>query len=197
MRKNDYYQILNLHRETTDAEIKRSYRRLALQFHPDRNPTDHAAEEKFKEINEAYSVLGDPEKRREYDTYGHTGFRKHYSSEDIADFRSGYGRTRMNAFFGCGMGCGKRARFWKCHPSYFGTGNRFTVDGDVAYQINISPEESLYGTERMVVARTRWGERSYRFTIPAGTPDGTRVKLSLKNEDDNSRDVYIQIHVRE
>jgi curved DNA-binding protein len=197
MRKNDYYQILKLNRETTDEEIKRSYRLLALQYHPDRNPMDKEAEEKFKEISEAYSVLGDADKRSEYDYYGHTGFGKHYSSEDISNFRSGYGRMRMNSFFGRGMGCRKRARFWKGDPSHFGELNNFRVDGNATYRINITPEESVYGTERMVIARTRWGEKSYRFTIPAGTSDGTSVKLSLKDEDYNAHNIYIQINVKE
>ena len=197
MKRDDYYQILNLNRETTDEEIKRSYRRLALQFHPDRNPMNKEAEEKFKEISEAYSILGDPEKRREYDVYGHNGFRKRYSSEDIANFRSAYGRMRMNAFFGRGMGCGKRGRFWKCHPSYFAEGSHFAVDANARYKMTITPEESVYGTERMVVAKTRWGERSYRLTIPAGTPDGANVKLSLKDDDHNTHHVYIQISVKE
>ena len=180
MRKNDYYQILNLNRETTDEEIKRSYRLLALQYHPDRNPMDKEAEEKFKEISEAYSILGDADKRKEYDYYGHTGFRKRYSSEDISHFRSGYGHMRMNPFFGRGMGCRKRARFWK----------------SAVYRINITPEESVHGTEKMVIARTRWGEKSYRFTIPAGTPDGTNVKLSFNDEDSSDHNIYIQINVK-
>ena len=197
MRKDDYYQILNLSRETTDENIKRSYRRLALQYHPDRNPMDKEAEEKFKEISEAYSVLGDVDKRREYDYYGHKGFRKRYSSDDIANFRTAYGRMRMNSFFGRGMGCRKRARFWKGDPSHFSELNNFMVDANAKYKMTITPEESVYGTEKMVLARTRWGERSYRLTIPAGTPDGTNVKLSLRDDDHNTHNVYIQISVKE
>ena len=197
MKKTDYYQILNLNRETTEEEIKRAYRRLALQYHPDRNPMDKEAEEKFKEISEAYTVLGDAEKRREYDYYGYTGFRKRYSSEDISNFRSGCGRMRANSFFGRGMGCRKRSRFWKGDPFQFSELNNFVVDGNVAYKINITPEESLYGTERMIIARTKWGDRSYRLTIPAGTPDGTKIKISLQDEDYNARNLHIQINVKE
>jgi molecular chaperone DnaJ len=71
----DYYQILEVGRNATEEEIKKSYRQLALKFHPDRNPGDNAAEEKFKEASEAYEVLRDPEKRRLYDQYGHEGLR--------------------------------------------------------------------------------------------------------------------------
>ena len=71
--KRDYYEVLGVGREAGDQEIKGAYRRLALQYHPDRNPDDPAAEEKFKEASEAYSVLSDPQKRAVYDRYGHAG----------------------------------------------------------------------------------------------------------------------------
>ncbi len=66
----DYYEILGLPRTATDKDIRKEYRKLARQYHPDVNPGDHSAEEKFKEINEAYQVLSDPEKRRKYDELG-------------------------------------------------------------------------------------------------------------------------------
>ena len=73
MVKRDYYEILDVSRNASDDELKKSYRRLALKFHPDRNPNDPVAEEKFKEAAEAYDVLNDPEKRSLYDRYGHDG----------------------------------------------------------------------------------------------------------------------------
>ncbi|HSQ77959.1 MAG TPA: DnaJ domain-containing protein, partial [Nitrospirota bacterium] len=66
----DYYELLGVHRNAGDAELKRAYRRLAHQHHPDKNPGDKASEDKFKEINEAYEVLSDPQKRAYYDQYG-------------------------------------------------------------------------------------------------------------------------------
>jgi len=73
MAKRDYYKVLDLARSASEAEIKKSYRRLAMKFHPDRNPGDHEAEEKFKEAKEAYEVLSDAQKRGVYDQYGHAG----------------------------------------------------------------------------------------------------------------------------
>src|SRR5256885_13629805 len=72
--KRDYYEVLEVTRTATADEIKRSYRKLAVKFHPDKNPGDHTAEEKFKELGEAYDVLSDDQKRSAYDRYGHGAF---------------------------------------------------------------------------------------------------------------------------
>src|SRR5438067_9581905 len=72
-KKRDYYEILGLNRDSSDEEIKKAYRKLAMKFHPDRNPGNKEAEEHFKEAKEAYEVLCEPEKRRAYDAYGHAG----------------------------------------------------------------------------------------------------------------------------
>src|SRR5437588_11856137 len=72
--KRDYYEVLSVGRNATDEEIKRTYRKLAVKFHPDKNPDDPHAEEKFKELGEAYDVLMDPEKRAAYDRFGHAAF---------------------------------------------------------------------------------------------------------------------------
>jgi len=73
MARRDYYEILGVSRDVESAGLKSAYRRLALQYHPDRNPNDPEAAEKFKEASEAYAVLSDPEKRERYDRFGHTG----------------------------------------------------------------------------------------------------------------------------
>ena len=80
--KRDYYDVLGIDRNAEDAAIKQAYRQLAIKYHPDRNPGDKQAVEKMKEINEAYAVLSDPRKRRQYDAYGHAGLQS-YTAEDI------------------------------------------------------------------------------------------------------------------
>src|SRR5882762_8405083 len=72
--KLDYYEVLSVSRDASDQELKTSYRKLAMQYHPDRNPDNPAAEDKFKECSEAYQILSDPEKRAAYDRYGHAAF---------------------------------------------------------------------------------------------------------------------------
>src|SRR5690348_2118400 len=88
MAKRDYYEVLGVEKNAEPEEIKKIYRKLALKYHPDKNPDDKAAEEKFKELGEAYEVLCDPQKRAAYDQYGHAAF----------DRRAGFGRGFHDPF---------------------------------------------------------------------------------------------------
>src|SRR5215469_15219911 len=107
--KRDYYDVLSVPRGASDEEIKKAYRRLAVQYHPDRNPGDRAAEEKFKEVNEAYQVLSDADKRTQYDRFGHAAFQGPQGGSGFGgfDFSQGFEDVFSDIFgdfFGTGRG---------------------------------------------------------------------------------------------
>lgn len=133
MSKRDYYEVLGVGRESGEQEIKSAYRKMALQFHPDRNPDDPNAEEKFKEASEAYSVLSDPQKRASYDRYGHAGLQSSagggFNPDAFADFSD-----ILGDFFGFG--------------DLFGGGRRRTRaqrGEDIRFDLELSFEEAITG----------------------------------------------------
>jgi len=131
--KRDYYEVLGVARDAAIEEIKKSYRRLAVKYHPDKNPGDADAEEKFKEASEAYSVLSDPEKRARYDRYGHQGVGGvGFDPGDFVDFSD-----ILGDLFGFGdiFGGGRRR------------GNRPTRGADLRYDVSLKFEEAAFGKE--------------------------------------------------
>ena len=136
----DYYELLGVHRNAGDAELKRAYRRLAHQHHPDKNPGDKASEDKFKEINEAYEVLSDPQKRAYYDQYG------------TAPGAQGGGAGG----YGAGMGMGDI--FGDIFGEFFGAsrgGTRAMAGEDLRYNLKISFEDAAFGTTTKILV-PRW-----------------------------------------
>ncbi|NIM57591.1 MAG: molecular chaperone DnaJ [Candidatus Aminicenantes bacterium] len=145
MTKKDFYEILDLPRNATSEEIKKSYRQMALKYHPDRNPGDKTAEEKFKEAAEAYSVLIDPEKRSTYDRFGHDGLRAEgfsgfsgFNSSIFEDFEDILGNF-FSFSFGDLFGTQRRAR---AHYPQRGR--------DLSLDLEISLEEAAFGAEKEI-----------------------------------------------
>ena len=133
MTKRDYYEILGIGREASDQEIKQAYRKLALKFHPDRNPDDPGAEESFKECSEAYSILSDGQKRATYDRYGHAGLQGSnggFNPEAFGDFSD-----ILGDLFGFSdiFGGGRQRR------------TRAQRGEDLRYDLEISFEEAVFG----------------------------------------------------
>lgn len=136
MAKRDYYEVLGVERGSSEAELKKAYRRLAMKYHPDRNPDDKAAEERFKEANEAYEVLSDASKRSAYDQYGHAGV-----DPQMGGGAGGFGAGGANFsdifgdvfsdFFGGGRGGGR------------GGAQR---GSDLRYTLELDLEEAVRGT---------------------------------------------------
>lgn len=140
MSKGDYYQILGVERTADDAAIKSAYRKMAMKYHPDRNPGDKAAEEKFKEAAEAYSVLSDAQKRAAYDRYGHAGLGgaasgpAGFDPNNFTEFSDIFGDIFGDFFGGAGGRGGPRS-------------NRPRAGEDVRYDLEISFEDSIRGTQ--------------------------------------------------
>src|SRR2546429_8325110 len=99
MAKRDYYEVLGVGRGASEAELKAAFRKLAMKYHPDRNPTDKQCEPRFKEINEAYDVLKDGDKRAAYDRFGHAAF-EHGGPRGASGFGAGFGTTFPHIFEG-------------------------------------------------------------------------------------------------
>ncbi|MBN2231545.1 MAG: molecular chaperone DnaJ [Deltaproteobacteria bacterium] len=140
--KRDYYEVLEVNRNASEAELKKAYRKLAFQYHPDRNPGDKEAEERFKELSEAYEVLSDSQKRAAYDQFGHAGVSGNGGGGFAGGFdSSGFGNFGdiFNDLFGevfGGGGAGRRA------------GGR--VGEDLRYSLEIGFEEAVFGTQARI-----------------------------------------------
>jgi len=208
MATRDYYDILGVSKKAGDEEIKRAYRKLAMKYHPDRNPNKKEAEERFKEINEAYAVLSDKEKRKQYDTFGAEGFRQRFTQEDI--FRGFDFDEILSGLFG---GRGKR-EFRFGGRGGFDFGDYFTGQGgfqdmgrmpqkgeDILYELSISLEEAAAGGERRISYRKNGRIEEVSVRIPKGIATGKKLRLAGKGmagkNGGPSGDLYLQISVRE
>jgi len=145
--KRDYYEILGIQKGASKDEIKKAYRKQAFEYHPDRNKS-HDATEKFKEISEAYAVLSDDQKRSQYDQYGHAGFDRMYSTEDI--FRSANFDDFEDIFGGSG-----RNPFGDIFGSFFGTGSgrgsrRREFGADLETEVEVSLEDAAKGLKKEI-----------------------------------------------
>lgn len=132
MEQRDYYELLEVSRSATDAEIKKAYRKLAMKYHPDRNPNDSSAEEKFKEIQKAYGVLSDQKKRAAYDQFGHAGVDGPGGQGGFGGFGDIFEDIFENIFSG-GRGSGRQSR-----------GQR---GSDLQFNIQLTLEETAQGKE--------------------------------------------------
>lgn len=201
MADKDYYEILGLKSGATPEEIKKAYRKLAVKYHPDKNPGDRGAEDRFKEINEAYAVLSDPDKKSQYDKFGSTGFHQRYSQEDIfrgfntSDIFREYGFGSddiLSRIFGANGGRGGRQGGR--------SGSMSRQGGDFEMELAISFREAFAGCEKRV-AYTREGKNEELMVkIPAGIDSGGRLRMAGKGGNGlgggNAGDLYLNITMR-
>lgn len=191
MSKRDYYEVLGVAKGASDDEIKKAYRKLAIKYHPDKNPGDKAAEEKFKEANEAYSVLSDKTKRSRYDQFGHAGVGGDGGGNPFAGGFGGAGQS-FNFDFGGGG-------FEDIINAMFGGGGfRAARRGrDYRTSITIDFEEAIFGATKTISVE---GEQ-IKLKIPAGIYDGQSIRLGGKggvapNAEGQRGDLYVEVRVR-
>jgi curved DNA-binding protein len=208
MATKDYYNILGVAKSASDEEIKRAYRKLAMKYHPDRNPNKKEAEERFKEINEAYAVLSDNEKRKQYDTFGAEGFHQRFTQEDI--FRGFDFDEILSSLFG---GRGRREfRFGGRSGFDFGdflgrqggdqdAGRMRQRGEDIVYEMAISLEEAASGGEKRISYRKNGKLEEVSVRIPQGIPSGKKLRLAGKGREGRNGgprgDLYLQVSIRE
>ncbi len=186
----DYYEVLGVEKGSPDKEIKKAYRKLAMKYHPDRNKGDKEAEEKFKKLSEAYAVLSDPEKRKQYDTYGESGFQQRYSQEDIfrgfdlGDILKEFGLGgRGGSFRASGsQGSPFEAFFYQSGgPGGAGRAAQQPVKGsDQTYELSVSLSEVLSGSEKTISLRRENKTENVSVKIPKGIKAGQKLRLTGK-----------------
>jgi curved DNA-binding protein len=203
----DYYKILGITKSADQAEIKKAYRKLAVKYHPDKNPGNKAAEERFKEVSEAYEVLADPEKKKKYDSLGenwrsfqNNGGARHgnsnprgqqYHYEFDGDPSQFFGQSDFSEFFESFFGRSAKQNRSSGDESDFGFSN---VGTDLAGEIPITLQEAYDGTKRIVDID---GEK-IRVTIKPGAFDGLQLKVKGKGEKSPSGragNLYLTIRV--
>ncbi|MBW2616700.1 MAG: J domain-containing protein [Deltaproteobacteria bacterium] len=204
----DYYNILGVSKSASAEEIKKGYRKLALKYHPDHNKGDKAAEAKFKDLSEAYAVLSDPEKKKQYDMFGAEGFQNRFSQEDIfrgfdfgsifSEFGFGGGGRSQNIFsqmFGGARGPGQR----HYRTAGFRGQNQAMKGQDLLYELPLTLEELFETTSKIISYQLDGRQETVSVKIPAGIPAGRKLRLQGKGQagpyGGPAGDLYVKIRV--
>ena len=226
MEFKDYYATLGVAKGASDKEIKQAFRKLARKFHPDVNPGDKAAEARFKEINEANEVLGDPEQRKKYDELGANW--RMYEQAQRAGAQPGAGGNPFGGSWGYAPGGGgfrtmsedevsemfggDDSPFSDFFRTFFGGGApggeanararapRNRAGRDVEHEIELDLEDALNGTVQRLGIQERNGQRNVEVRIPAGVTDGSRVRVAGEGErgsgNGTSGDLYLRVRLK-
>lgn len=210
MAKKDLYSVLGVSRGANEEDLKKAYRKLAHKYHPDKNPGDRVAEDRFKEVTEAYEVLKDPKRRQMYDQFGQTGpggpnpFGPGGPFDGFSDFGGGFGarggpdsfQDIFSDFFGDVFSGNKGPR----RP-----GPRPTKGADLRYSLHISLEEAASGCEKTINFVRQRGNKEdtakLSITVPAGVKPGQRLKLRGEGDSPEGAtgpgDLYVIVNFHE
>jgi curved DNA-binding protein len=195
MAGKDYYKILGVNKNASEGEIKKAFRKLAMKYHPDQNKGDKAAEERFKELNEAYAVLSDKEKRKQYDMFGAEGFHQRFSQEDIFrnfDFGQvfrefGFGSEDLFGRIFGGRGGAQRpfgrggGGFYSGGP--FGrTAQQPQKGGDLVMDMQVSLKEAVFGVFKTASFSRGGGVERVTVKVPPGISTGKKLRVAGKGQ---------------
>ena len=219
-RTKEYYQVLGVNKNAPPDEIKKKYRKLALKYHPDRNKGNSEAEERFKEINEAYAVLSDPEKKKQYDMFGSAKFHQRFNQEDIfrgfdiGDILKDFGFSTDDVFSSMfGRQRGRQRTYQRRAQGPFGaqggpfqdifgaSAQRPAAGGaDLSLEVTITLEEAAKGISKTISLKRRGKREKLAVKIPAGTAEGKKLRLARKGEPGPQGtppgNLYITVHVQ-
>jgi molecular chaperone DnaJ len=197
----DFYDILGVKKDAAEGDIKRAYRKLAMEWHPDKHKGDKTAEDKFKEINKAYETLSDPQKKAAYDQFGEAG-----ANFGSGGFGGGYsgGGFDFNNFQGNFDGQGFADIFEAFFTGFGGRSNGPRKGRNLEFELKVSFEEAAFGCEKelMITRPGKGGDKSsesLKVKIPAGVDNDSVIRLSGKGEpginNGPTGDLYVHIRV--
>ncbi|MGF1688076.1 DnaJ domain-containing protein [Photobacterium japonica] len=199
MSQRDYYEILGLAKNASEKEIKKAYKRLAMKYHPDKNPDNPSAADQFKEVKAAYEILNDKEKKAAYDQFGHRAFER----PDMGGGRQQYGGYNdFDDIFGGAFGdMFGRARGGS---QFNGFGQRPRRGQDVLFNMDVDLEEIVQGCSKVVELPIYEGSvqttKKLNIKVPAGIENGGKIRLAGKGEPGvqggQPGDVLIQVNIR-